>query len=1828
MRQYKLGYDPGTGRGEAYLLESVQQCDAANVCLPPTTFQYDDGIPAGAPVLEALPEPVVPGASIVDLIVPGTNHYAHVMRTPPMDLNGDGIDDFLYTLSSEFEEERNDYQYDLVALLSNGQVGAASHDYVHTGITVGYLWAYYEPGALLLNTRNVSEQTIASSEPLGFFDYNNDGRTDVLFATRYGDEQSRYRILSFNGHGFDYIDTGRERDWAGYEPNTYILDVNGDGFKDVLECAPDSPNTDVASFAPVWRLNLNSQGTGYGPASTFFVLSDAPCRKSSLVLDANGDGREELLIKLRETDPGPNSSDGQISIVEPDPPSMLMFFNRNNYTVSYLETNASMGLNRDQGHPALADVNGDGLLDVLGWSTRRAQSSGRIWISVSVNRGDGRFSVAEQSLGYDFASLDEHSRRHFMNSGHALLPTWLQARVVDVDRDGKQDLVGRFGASDVYFSGGHLYNRTADLGLMDESYKGPEGRTDVDYDRDYDRDGWPELSFRTSGRRRDPGTPAGFRVLGEARPKLRNIVDGYGALVTVSYGLLSDPAVHQSELYEADGSVACAYPFVCGLNKSSVVTSSLKEEGAGGSQRWEYSYEGARTGAEGRGFLGFSSRTVNEKTLLEDVSTTVYAYDNRSRNDLNDFPFAFLPFSRVTYTHLPSSEYVESEHRAYVSTYPYRATVSGRLVGTHAPLATVTTRDVIEISDAGPLILAHERDEVTLYDHVYGNVTAREQQLSANETRYQLTGYLHLVDQDFADAWLISQPAFHDDRYIYEGKQEVAKSSGFAYYPNGKLSSRNEETGLTRSWKYNAHGGVTEEQQVGTEGTRIQRVDWDALDEYPIKITNAEGHETDLEYDRRFGQVAWTRDPNELLTTLGYDTFGRLKAVSRPDGSSESFSYLAGDAALPLVVEQRAATGERILTAYDLGGRPTERTTWDLTGKELVESVGYDTRGRVHASTLPTTPTAGAPLIVATTEYDNLDRPVFQQGPEGNTRSCYRGLVMCTEDGRRSTSCNVRDVRGRVAWVTKPVLLGCEAAMESLFSLDGVGYTYQAFDLLHEVTENGRTTTITVDSSGRKIASDDPDRGDEAFRYTTFGELREYTNGDGEISSFYYDDLGRITERRDWAGVVGGAYERSAWEWDGGSSLGAGELLGSLTSSESSDDVVRSYRYNARGLLEQEMLAIDGDSFSTTMTWDPFGRLNSVQYPARDGVTPFTLGYEYAPSASGSGVLKSVHNLSSAYGNEVYWTAVNTDPHGRLAAEVMGNGGSRSRTWYSSGRVETLTTRASGGAIVQQMGYLYDAVGNLEAQNDAVGELSGLFDYDASNRLRVELTSAPRFYDYDPDGNLVQPGFEYEDAQPHALSSDGTFAYDYDGAGRRYLKRRADGSGQEIEYTRFDLPRAVHRLAAGGAIASTVTLSYDANGSRVRKRSPDEEVTYSGGFEYRRFFDGRPAEQVFYVGNGGEVVAQVTAKSGSAPSTAYLHNSRLGTVAAVEEGGATSRIRQDAFGMPISVEGSTNPWSALTSIGFTGHETDSELELINMSGRIYDPRARQFLTTDPIVSAPYLSLDLNPYAYAWGNPLKYIDPTGLQEAGALDEATIESVEGVEVDAPIVVSVPRREPASDAVTSPLGSEGFGDRVPLDASQLGAHASNHETLRDPYEPPPSFLHNVTEANPEFKDYGNLGYAYLFYPVEVLDWLGFDGGQFGPGAPTLAIGTLKYAAKRGAVNAAKVGVGFGSRLIGGTRGLRHSFDRHAAEWFGGAVSEGTHLAKWETLVQRAAGSGKQLDWVTGADATVGHLARIDGKYLFAQFYTAGSRAGELATAFVPSQQQLTQILMALGK
>jgi RHS repeat-associated protein len=1602
FRSYKVGYDSGTGHGEANLLNYLQQCDADDVCMPATSFQYDIPVTPETPVLTALPDPVVPGSDITDLVPSGADYGEHNPVGQPLDLNGDGIDDFLYQVVSYYNgEDAPDQQEDYVALMSNGTVGAASHSYVHTGITSDFMHVWTD-GLFGWSQESQTQRATVAGGALGTLDYNNDGRQDVLTAAWIRSiDSSNYRVLSYNGTGFDFIDTGIHYDHRR-PGQVFVADADGDGYQDMVRCLPD-PNE--------WYVYFNVEGRGFNENTKVVIQSDAPCTRDSLAIDSDGDGRDEILIKLAPADPE------QPPIVGTVVPSMLMYIGVNrDGQVAFLETQAQLGdyasLYKGGPRSKLIDINGDGLSDVLGWSIK-GEMSDHMAVSISISHGDGIFDVRYQTLQFGTSNIDT-----LRGDAMAL------AQAVDVDRDGRQDLIASSwaGGNDTFLSTGEMFAPGVNLGLFNKPI------------RDYDRDGYKE---------------PGVLVAGTPKPKLRMVMDGYGAKVGISYGLISDPAVHHDDRLAS----SCQFPFICRLQTGPVVASHNVDEGPGGRKSWVHRYDGARTAALGRGFLGFGTRAVAEYDGAEIISTTTYDYDNRTRNDLNAFPFAFLPFAKVKATYLADGTYVQSERRTYESTFPvHGVNPLGRTYGTDVAVPKETRRDRYTMSDRGIVFLSIETEEIVDFNPVYGNVLAEKDTLSSHETRLVTTSYKHLSQPSLVEDWLIDLPSAIEDRYVYQGKQEVAKRTDFGYDANGKMLLRAEDTGLLTSFTYNDHGGVeTETAGSFEDGIRTRTLRWDDLDEYPVGVTDSLGHETTMEYDRRFGRQAWSQDPNGLLSVSAYDNFGRLKATFAPTGASSTISYHPGTPALPLIVERDDADGARRVTKYDPGTRPVEMQSWDFTGKELLQTVSYDARGRVSARTVPTV--GASPAVVTALEYDNLDRVVAEYGPDGTSKSSYQDGVACIENGRGMTRCSLRDDRGRIVRVTDPVELDSNLALLVWPSLTGTTYTYQAFDVLDQIVDQkGNRTAITIDSHGRKTASSDPDRGNEAFVYNAFNEVRQYTNGNGETSSFVFDSLGRKTERRDWAGAPGtGSFASTTWEWDGGATLGTGELIGALTHTSSPDGIEVAYRYGARGLPEEETISFEGttgtESYKTTRTWDDFGRPSTVAFPAKDGVAQFVAKYEYAPATNHSDALVRISNGSADYGNEVYWHATTTDDHGRLTGETMGNGSTRSRSWYVSGRLQSMTTRRADLGILQDVEYFYDGAGNLDHEMDRAKGRPNAFSYDAFDRLLEEQTTSPGSYQYDAIGNLVQAGFKYENDQPRAISSDGQFGYHYDDAGRRISKTRANGSGLEIDYTRFGLPQELRTLGAGGAISDVMTLSYDAAGRRVRKVTEEGERVYAGGFERQKYADGRPTEQFFYVSNGREVVAQIKATIGASHSTAYLHASRMGTVNFVEDGATVTELVHDAFGRPVSTGGSAaDPWSAPSTVGFGGHEMDAEVELVNMSGRVYDPATRQFLTPDPIIGAPFSALDLHPYGYAWSNPLRYSDPTGLDEnddyqaqftRDSVTEQTFGENEGS------VITVQRslgeaddgldtiRAAGGDSIRSPLSSRGFGERAPFES-----------------------------------------------------------------------------------------------------------------------------------------------------------------------------------------------------
>ncbi|HTN84837.1 MAG TPA: hypothetical protein VL242_14150, partial [Sorangium sp.] len=179
--------------------------------------------------------------------------------------------------------------------------------------------------------------------------------------------------------------------------------------------------------------------------------------------------------------------------------------------------------------------------------------------------------------------------------------------------------------------------------------------------------------------------------------------------------------------------------------------------------------------------------------------------------------------------------------------------------------------------------------------------------------------------------------------------------------------------------------------------------------------------------------------------------------------------------------------------------------------------------------------------------------------------------------------------------------------------------------------------------------------------------------------------------------------------------------------------------------------------------------------------------------------------------------------------------------------------------------------------------------------------------------------------------STGSFAYDAVG------NQVARPGGTTVRYTPFDLPE---RIAQG---ASTITFGYDGDQQRIRKTTPEKETLYFGDlYERVTAAASGTVEHRYHVHSPERVVAIVT-RGGSDDGTRYVHVDHLGSVDALtdEDGDVIERRSYDPFGQrrnPVWGERAPASFSSETTMGFTGHESDDELGLVNLKGRIYDPR--------------------------------------------------------------------------------------------------------------------------------------------------------------------------------------------------------------------------------------------------------------------------------------------------
>ena len=1135
------------------------------------------------------------------------------------------------------------------------------------------------------------------------------------------------------------------------------------------------------------------------------------------------------------------------------------------------------------------------------------------------------------------------------------------ARFIDLNGDGLTDFLHKRLWSGGVVEGAYLNTGSgwqAAPQFIPPDYLGAEGWGRIGAElTDVDGDGLADfLHSRIWG---GGGFSKGAFLNTAAIEHLATITDSLGRTTTLTYAPLTDPSVY----IKGTGAV---FPEQDVQGPLYVVQEVASDDGVGGQARTTYAYEGARAHLQGRGFLGFARMTaVDEQTGIE--TTTDY---------LQDFPF----IGRVAATEARLADGTLISRAA--DTWEEKPTNGGL---TRFPFVSQSQAESFEINDGPGNLPVVTVTTTKVYDD-FGNPTSTVTTTAGGGETFTKT-----ADNAFTNDtvnWLLGQLDRATVTDALPDLSSATRVAAFAYDPQtGLLIQEKVEPDrpvftLTTDYGHDVFGNLLTETVGGPDvAARTTTRGFSADGRFATGLTNALGHGETRAFDARFGTVTRLTGPNGLTTTWDYDGFGRKTREARADGTETRWRYDLCAAQCPpggvYAVSQQdfdsasgAAIGPRAVEYFDALNRSFRAETEGFDGTRVFVDTTFNERGEVVATTRPYfAGTAAADIQTATSTYDVLGRVLSVTRPDQGVESVvYDGLTSVRTNALNQDQTRKGNARGELVEVTDN--LGTTIA-----------YRYDPFGNLAQTARRALgdpgprvVTTMDYDVRGLKTSMDDPDMGRWTYDYNVLGELTLQTDPKGQSVTLEYDPLGRLTRRVEDEGTTDWSYDTAV--------KGVGKLHG-VSAPHSGYSMTQSY--DSLGRPGATTTTIDGITYTQSVTYDPAGRPETFTYPS---------GFAVRNAYNARGYLASVAEDGGA---TVFWRAEAVNAEGQVTREAFGNGVVTTNAFDPrTGRIDSITTDLAG-AVIQDLAYDFDKLGNLKQRADRRQDRTEDFLYDGLNRLTSATlvdtapgggTLATTAYTYDALGNLKTKSdvgtYVYGGAGPHAVSETGGKTYLYDANGN-LTERRAGGAAElTLAYASFDKPTLIRETATGDEAG----FVYGPDRARIKQRAVEgglvREVVYVGSLYERRTRFGSPDELVHHIAAGGTVAIH-TIYDDNLPATdktRYLHRDHLGSVESItgETGAVVQRLSFDAHGKRRLADwtaGDPAGPDAETPRGFTGHEHLDSVGLIHMNGRVYDPVLGRFVSADPHVQAPDATQSFNRYSYVVNNPLSYTDPSGF-----------------------------------------------------------------------------------------------------------------------------------------------------------------------------------------------------------------------------------------------------------
>jgi len=665
--------------------------------------------------------------------------------------------------------------------------------------------------------------------------------------------------------------------------------------------------------------------------------------------------------------------------------------------------------------------------------------------------------------------------------------------------------------------------------------------------------------------------------------------------------------------------------------------------------------------------------------------------------------------------------------------------------------------------------------------------------------------------------------------------------------------------------------------------------------------------------------TSYSTPAGSRFSLFGYDVLDRVVSVTNPDGSERALSYYhwvsnVSDENSHLKSYISDAFG-RIVEVKEFNNGGVYSTSYVYNILDQIYSI-TDDKGNVFTFVHDT--------LGRLTGLDDPDLGVWTYGYDGV------GNLLQQTDARGVVTAFIYDGLNRVTKVDYPsdqdVLFAYDSPMKGTLSsvAGGFGDVSYSYDMrLRKTGEswnsggNSWTKSFSYDSLDRVVGVVEPNDDVVDYGYNN-QNLLDSVSG---VASFDYDALGKPTNKSFANGVS--------------TSLHYYENNSRLKQISTPSMQALSYSYDLAGNVKSIQEAVEGTS--EVYNYDDLDRLSSA-VGTGSGYS-VSLGYDS---------IGNILNVTSD-GNIVSYTyGTGNSPGPHAVVNISGDGGGSGVNcsgsfppWVGDWLV-TNPTVCYVSEVVLSLG------SNLFVRDGSTLELS---DSNVSLNGRVSLDGTLRL-----SGNS---GFKFKDGG--GLSTEGevsqtqTLSYDSNG-------NLVEGFGFTYEYNDANRLRKVRE---GGDVVEEYT--YDFDGNRFMKVSGDS-TTYYVGKDYQTVVNSSGEFNTIHYRANGELVGRRDHDG----SMYFYHNDHLGG----------THVVTDFYGNEIPGERTRYyPFGKIKKGGvsehlYTGQRWDQGTGQYYYHSRYYNPQLRRFTQPDTIIPDYYNPQALNRYSYTYNNPQRYVDPNG------------------------------------------------------------------------------------------------------------------------------------------------------------------------------------------------------------------------------------------------------------